>query len=129
MKKILISLAAVLMSLSSGAVTLFPYFVDVAGNYDDGTMEEMKVIGGECMYSAHPSFYRSMDEAIAFYKDVMPFSTEKIMYRPVESDGIKGGVYFSMQENGLVSLIYLVEIPEKGFYIGYDEKPLPERDK
>lgn len=115
-------MGAMLIALSSQAVTLFPYFVDVAGDYQKGAPKELAEVGAEMMYSSQPKYYKSLDEAKAFYADVMPFSTEKIMVKDVPVKGGKGTVYVSPMLDGVTSIIYLVESPDKVFYIGYDEK-------
>ena len=59
MKKLALALAAGLVSLTSQAITLFPFFVDVAGDYQEGAMKEFAEIGAEMMYSSKPTFYKS----------------------------------------------------------------------
>lgn len=124
MKKIIFLLVAVALSLSAQAITLFPFFVDVAGDYSEGAPEVLAAEGDTMMYSSQPSFYKSLEEAKVFYEDVMPFSTEKIdiLEVPIPEGKGKGIMYVSAMEDGLFSIIYLYETPDKKFYIGYDEK-------
>ena len=125
MKKLALALAAGLVSLTSQAITLFPFFVDVAGDYQEGAMKEFAEIGAEMMYSSKPTFYNSLDEAKSFYKETMPFSTEKIILKDLKLEEGKGSVYISPMLDGVLSIIYLFETPDKVFYIGYDEKKKP----
>lgn len=125
MKKLALAFAAGLVSLSSQAITLFPFFVDVAGDYQEGAPKEFAEIGAEMMYSSKPTLYKSIDEAKAFYQDTMPFSTEKIIIKDLKLEEGKGTVYISPMLEGVLSIIYLFEIPDNGFYIGYDEKKKP----
>lgn len=124
MKKYVLLMAAILVSLSSQAITLFPFFVDVAGDYQEGAPAELAEIGATMKYSAMPSFYKSLDEARAFYDDVMPFSTENIIAKevPLPTNEGKAMVYVSPMQDGVASIIYLLETPDKKFYIGYDEQ-------
>lgn len=123
MKKLVIMLGVALAAFSSQAVTLFPYFVDVAGDYNEGVPEELAGARVEMKYSSRPSFYKSLDEAKAFYADVMPFSTETIEVKDVPLEEGRITIYGSGMLDGKVSIIYLIETPEKTFYIGYDEMP------
>ena len=76
------------------------------------------------MHHSAPTFYRSIDVAKAFYADVMPFSTEKIIVKdiPTPNNEGKAMIYASPMQDDVLSLIYLFETPDKTFYIGYDEK-------
>lgn len=118
------------MAMSAHAITLFPFFVDVAGDYEDGMMADLKRSFSNpeatAMYSAKPKFYTSLKEAKAFLQDVLPFSTEKIEVRDIEIDEGAATVVVSPMENGKMSIIYLFEVPEKGFYIAYDETDPPK---
>lgn len=124
MKKIIFLLVAVALSLSAQAITLFPFFVDVAGDYQEGAPAELTDVGATMKYSAMPTFYKSLDEVKVFYSDVMPFSTEKIVAKeiPMPNNEGKGMVYVSPMEDGVASIIYLLETPDKKLYIGYDEQ-------
>lgn len=125
MKKLILLVFLALVSLTSQAVTLFPYFVDVAGDYREGAPAELNDGGMQPMYSAKPTFYKSLDEAKAFYTDVMPFSTETIIVNDLpEKDGMRVTVYASPMLDNVMSAIFLIEMPDKTFYICYDEKKL-----
>ncbi|MDE6017320.1 MAG: hypothetical protein K2G85_00730 [Muribaculaceae bacterium] len=43
-------LIAILVSLSSQAITLFPFFIDVAGDYKDGVPAEFAEVGASMMH-------------------------------------------------------------------------------
>lgn len=121
MRKIFLLIAAAMIASTSHAITLFPFFVDVAGNYRDGTPEEFAEVGATMRYHARPSFYKSIEEVKAFYRDVMPFSSEKIIVKDVPLKEGKGTIYVSPMLDDVMSIIYLIETPEKVFIIGYDE--------
>lgn len=125
MKRLILFCALAFAALSSRAVTLFPYFVDVAGDYQEGMPAELKDEDMEPMYSARPSFFTSLDEAKAFYADVLPFSTENIMVKDIQAeDGKRITAYFSPMLDDVMSAIFLVETPDKTFYICYDEQKM-----
>lgn len=123
MKKLIILFILTFVTITSHAVTLFPYFVDVAGDYQEGAPAELKDDKMEPMYSAKPKFYKSIDEVKAFYADVMPFSTETIFVKDLpEKEGMKITSYASPMLDDVISAIFLIEMPDKTFYICYDEK-------
>lgn len=130
MKKILLIFALALIACgSANAVTLFPYFVDIAGNYRDGTLSDIQQSlddDDNLMYSAKPSFYKSLADADTFLQDSLPFSTENIIAYDVPGvkNGVKVKMYVSPMLDNVLSAIFLIEIPEKGFYVGYDEKQM-----
>lgn len=125
MKKPILLFLLALISIAAQAVTLFPYFVDVAGDYQEGAPEVLRDEGENPMYSARPTFFTSLDEAKTFYADTLPFSTETILVRdlPVK-DGIRITVYVSPMLDDVMSAIFLIEMPDKTFYICYDERKL-----
>lgn len=128
MKHVFKSLLVLLLAMvahTSHAVTLFPYFVDVAGDYKEGSPAELKDCGVMGMYYAQPSFYRNIDEARSFYDETMPFSTETIQIKELpENDVFKGIVYISPMQDDVTSLIYLIETADKTFYICYLEQKM-----
>ncbi len=128
MRKIFLLIAVAMIAFTSHAITLFPFFVDVAGDYRDGTPEEFAEVGATMMYHARPSFYKSIEEAKAFYTDVMPFSSEKIIVKDIPLKEGKCMIYVSPMSDDVMSLIYLFETPEKVFIIGYDEQKKQHRE-
>lgn len=121
MRKILFILTLILSSMAVNAIPLFPFFVDVAGDYNDGTPDEFKELFIESMYYRHnPGFYKTIEEADSFLNDVLPYSNYTIYRTKTEKNGVKMVVFSSNMEEG-ASFLYLVEIPQKGFFIGYAE--------
>lgn len=122
MKKPLLTLLTAAVTLSGQAITLFPFFTDVAGDYKDGATPELTEIGIVCMYSKKPVFFSSLKEADAFLQDVLPFSNEIILRTENDKDEeIRCVAYKSPMLYDVVSVIYLFEIPEKGFFVAYNE--------
>ena len=122
MKKILILAVMVLTAFSAQAIPLFPFFVDVAGSYTDGTPQELEKLEVTSLYFSHPTYYAHMNEADDFLMDVLPFANEQIYKESMEVDGVKFTVYASPMENGRMSVIYLTTNPEsKRLVVAYDE--------
>lgn len=121
MKKITLILSMAIVTITAQAIPLFPFFTDVAGDFKDGTTEELTKAGITCQHYAKPSFYKTLAEADAFLKDVLPFSNETINRTEINKDGIKTVIYTSPMTDGQTSTLYLVEIPQKGFYAAYNE--------
>lgn len=109
--------------MSMHAIALFPYFVDVAGNYNDGTPAELAELKMPCKYWQNPKYYSKIKDADTFLNDVMPYSNAKVSRtESTIGENIKVIRYDSPMLNGQTSTIYLVDIPEKGFFVGYIEK-------
>lgn len=60
MKKIVISLTAMLSMLTANAIPLFPFFVDVAGDYETGTPLPLTELNIQCDYWQKPSFFSTL---------------------------------------------------------------------
>lgn len=123
MKKCLAFILLLFVFASSKAIPLFPFFTDLAGDYKDGIPAEWAALKIKCMYSrTSPFFYSNMEGAEAFLKDVLPVSTEKIVRSETKlKDGTLIVKYESPLSDGGVSTLYLVEIPNKPFAVGYNE--------
>lgn len=122
MKKFIITAFISLFFFSANAIALFPYFVDVAGNYNDGTPEPLQELKMYCKYWQTPKFYSKLKDADSFLNDVMPYSNASITRtESTVGDSIKIVRYDSPMLNGQTSTIYLVESPSQGFVIGYIE--------
>lgn len=116
------TVALSLTAAGAHAIPLFPFFVDVAGDYNDGTPAAFEKQGISCMYWKTPSFYSTLDEAVIFLEDVLPYSSEKIT-RTDREIGKKGKmvIYSSPMTTGQISYLYLIQTPEDGFVTGYAE--------
>ena len=67
-------------------------------------------------------FFSTLADADAFLNDVMPYSSETIVREEKNlTDKVKMVTYSSPMGTGQTSVIYLIEDPEKGFYVGYNE--------
>lgn len=128
MKKFILStLMAASFSLAN-AITLFPHFVDVAGDYEDGTPQELIEINMPTNhYRISPYFFSNLKSADDFLKDTLPFTnypiskderklddgTEIVIYRSsLEADGINKDKW---------SELYLVQLPDGKFIVGIAE--------
>lgn len=121
MKKIISIVAFVILCLNANAIPLFPFFTDLAGDYRDGPVEELAAIGVECMCSNKSHWYNTIEAADEFLNEVLPFSSYPIEKKVVEIKGIKAEMYASPMVDNRTSVLYLMEIPEKGLYVFYDE--------
>lgn len=125
MKKLFVTLALALSFGLAHAIPLFPFFTDVAGDYEDGTPAHFQALNMPCMYWKKSSgWYKSLKEADEFLNDVMPYSSESISRTVVEMPAdskTKAVTYTSPMSDGKTSVIYLVEDPVNGFFIGYNE--------
>lgn len=125
MKKTIITLLLAVFSLSTAsAISLFPFFIDVSGDYKEGTPEKLVELKVPCMYYCDtPSFYKTMNDAESFLHDALPFSTESISREESAlTDKIKMIKYSSsFSDNEKLSEMYLIEIKDYGFIIGYNE--------
>lgn len=123
MKKIFVFLSVVFLAVSANALSLFPFFVDLAGNYIDGPVTALQPLGVECMHSSKCNDFKTIDAADAFLKDVLPYSNYSIMNKKVKKDGTDMAMYASLLEDGKTSVFCLIELPGDGLYVIYDELP------
>lgn len=111
-----------ILYLSANAITLFPFFCDVSGDYSDSTPQELMDLNISCTYSrVHPYFFSDLASADSFLQDVLP-SSEPINREEKMVGATKIVTYQSPMLYDVVSILYLVEIPEKGLYAGYSEE-------
>lgn len=123
MKKLVLAILLTVITLTANAVPLFPYFVDVAGDYKDGTPDAMAKVNIICSHWNKPSWYTSLKAAQDFLNDVLPFSNESITQNSEEVNGTKVVTYTSpMYDGEQTSILYLIEDPIEGFFVGYTEK-------
>lgn len=123
MKKLIITLAISASTLIGSAAPLFPFFVDLAGNYKDGTPDELAALGFSSMYWGQSPFYPNEQSAREFLGDVLP--SEGIAADNAEAEAIKVSKYTStFSDNEKASEIQLITLPDGAFYILYNEYSL-----
>lgn len=110
-------------TISCKALSLFPFFVDLVGNYNDGPVEQLQPFEVECTYSNKSNYYNSIKEADVFLDDVLPYSNYSILRKKVKMRGLDTEIYASLLEDGRTSVICLIELPDNGLYVIYDELP------
>lgn len=136
MKKIVFTLLSLFLTVSSHAFSLFPHFVDIAGDYQDGTNPKFSELNIPTKHwRVSPSFYKTVSEADEFLTETLPFSNYKIgketqtlpdgtiivKYSASLADGILGT---DETLAGKGSYLYLIQTPEEPLYIGiYEDEP------
>ena len=123
MKKIFVFLSVLFVTVCAKAVSLFPFFVDLVGNYNDGPVEQLQPYEVECLYSDKCNSYNSIKDADIFLDDVLPYSNYPILRKKIKMRGLNTELYASPLEDDRTSVICLIELPEDGLYIIYDELP------
>lgn len=123
MKRIGFLLVALFLTISCKALSLFPFFVDLVGNYNDGPVEQLQPYEVECLYSDKCSSFNSIKDADIFLDDVLPYSNYSILRKKVKIKGLNTEVYASLLEDDRTSVMCLIELPDKGLYVIYDELP------
>ncbi|MDE7413734.1 MAG: hypothetical protein K2N05_08125 [Muribaculaceae bacterium] len=128
MKKFIVLSVAAVCCLGAHAISLFPHFVDVAGDYKDGTPEKFRNLNISTGYwRESPFFFSNIKSAEEFLADTLPFSSyvitreEKILddktqivvyMTSLEADGLNEGKF---------SRLYLVQTPGEPLYVGISE--------
>ena len=123
MKRIGFILVALLLTMSCKAVSLFPFFVDLVGNYNDGPVEQLQPYEVECLNSDKCSSFNSIKDADVFLDDVLPYSNYPILRKKIQIKGLNTEVYASPLLDDRTSVMCLIEIPDDGLYVIYDELP------
>lgn len=131
MKRIVFIFLSLFMTVSLHAIELFPYFVDVAGDFSDGTDLKFSELNLPTKhYRSNPFFYSSISEADEFLMDSLPFSnyhigkvsetlpdgTEIIIYSSSLVEGVFGS---DAAMDDKMSYIYLIQTPNEPFYVGF----------
>lgn len=136
MKKFLLLFVTVFFSISCHAISLFPHFVDVAGNYEDGTNTKFTELNIPTIYwRADPFLLSTLAAAEEFLQDTLPFSNYNIgKDTKTLSDGtvivtysasLETGVLENDEDNkGKFSNIYLIQSPNEPLYVGFYEDQL-----
>lgn len=123
MKKIVFILLSFFLTLSCHAIPLFPFFVDLVGNYKDGLVEELQPLEIECLCSDKCNDFSTIEAAESFLDEVLPYENYPIVKKSVQKNGINMQIYASPMEDNKTSLFCLVELPGKGLYVTYNETP------
>ena len=128
MRKFILTLILTFSFSIANAITLFPHFVDVAGDYEDGTPEKFTQLNIFTIYwRVAPAFYSNIDDADSFLKDTLPFSNYAIEKTVnVLDNGTKIITYTSsLEADGLNkykwSKLYLIQSPGEPLYVGIAE--------
>lgn len=122
MKKLVFILAALFITLNCQALSLFPFFVDLVGNYKEGAVPEVQALEIDCLSSDKCNDFKTIKDADAFLNDVLPYSNYAILKKAAQKNGRNMQIYVSLMEDNRTSILGLVELPE-GLYVVYDEAP------
>lgn len=136
MKKIIFLLITLFLTLGGHAITLFPHFVDIAGDYKDGSGPKFLELNIPTKHwNVNPSFYKTISEADEFLQETLPLSNYKIdketqtlndgtiiiKYSASLADGIFGT---DETMTGKWSHLYLIQTPNEPLYVGvYEDEP------
>lgn len=124
MKRIGFILLSLFITISCKAIPLFPFFVDLVGNYNEGLVQELKPLEIDCMYSYKCNCFYTIEAADSYLDDILPYENYPIVKKKVQKDGINMEIYASLLlEEDKTSILCLVEKPEDGLYVIYDETP------
>ncbi len=128
MKKIFLILLMLLAFTIADAITLFPHFVDVAGDYQDGVSDKFAELNiSTNHWRVSPGFYSDIKEADEFLQDTLPFSSYTIQKETKTlEDGSVLIMYIStLEADGLNkdkwSRLYLFQSPDGPLYVGLAE--------
>lgn len=131
MKKAILIFLLIFSFSSAYSITLFPHFVDVAGDFTDGTTEKFVNLNlPTTAWRVSPSFYKTLKDADSFLKDTLPFSNYPIEKETKKlDDGTEIVIYTSsLEADGLYkdkwSKLYLVQTPDEPLYVGLYEDQL-----
>lgn len=123
MKKIIFTLLSLFLTISCKALPLFPFFVDLVGNYTDGAVPEIQPIGVECLHSSRCNCFYSIEAADSYLNDVLPYENYTIAKKKAQRDGVNMMMYVSLLEDDKTSILCLIEVPGDGLFVAYDEAP------
>ena len=123
MKRICFILVSLFIAISCKAVSLFPFFGDLVGDYFDGPVPELVPHGVECMHSDKCQWFNSIEAADMFLDDVLPYSNYSIFRKKFVKDGLNMEIYASPLLDDRTSVMCLIEIPDDGLFVIYDELP------
>lgn len=131
-KKLFGVLLAMIFSVCANATVLFPYFVDIAPNYEEGNVKELVDLGVDCglYHSTKPGFMTStFTEVENFFKDTLPSDVKREERTvTVGEKKYKLVVYSSLnvaddtiKDHALKSSIYVLQLPNDSFKAVYCE--------
>ena len=123
MKRIGFILLSLFLAISCKAIPLFPFFVDLVGNYNEDLVPELKPLEIDCLLSDKCNCFSTIEAADSFLDDVLPYENYPIFKKKVQKDGVNMSIYTSPMEDERTSVLYLVEMPGKGLYVVYNETP------
>lgn len=115
---------------TANAITLFPHFVDLAGDFNQGTAEkfiELNIPIGYWTNSSH--FFKNIKSADSFLEDTLPFSNYEIKK---ETETLDDGTEIikytsSLLSDGIneekLSKLILIQTPGEPLFIGLYEDP------
>lgn len=116
-------------AVSANATVLFPYFVDIAPNYEDGLTEELKAAGVPCglYHSTKPGFLNSnFTEVEDLFKETLPSDVERFEQKRGNSMLV---VYTSVNKKDdalntktIKSYIYILRRADNSFVAAYCEQ-------
>lgn len=133
MKKLIFSLLLMVTAAGAHAISLFPYFVDIAGDFNDGTTAKFSELNIPTSYwRMNPFSFSKISDADSFLKDTLPFSSYQISkdtmtlpdgtliitYSASSSDGVLGP---DQTNEGKSSTLYLIQTPDEPLYVGISE--------
>lgn len=131
MKRFLyVTLFLAMTALCMNATVLFPHFVDIAPNYEEGLTEELQKAGVTCgMYhSTKPGFMASnFTELESFFADTLPSDVVREERKAGDSllviyTSVNAKSEDAIKTNPLKSTIYVLRRPDNSFVAAYCEE-------
>ncbi|MDE5812257.1 MAG: hypothetical protein K2G64_04250 [Muribaculaceae bacterium] len=134
MKKIVIAALLCIVAFSAKATALFPFFVDIAPNYEEVVTPEFEAIGltNALCYSTTTSYYpQTFEQLESFYKDVLP---DDVLREEDEINGTKIVIYSCIQNfnddtirtSSKLYAIMVIPMPDGSFRAAYIEGEVEE---
>ncbi len=136
MKRFLYSVFIMIGSaVSVNAAVLFPFFVDIAPDYEEGVSEEFQAAGiTDAMYhSTRPDFIVSTLSTVQdFLKDTLPSDVirteQKIGDRILITYTSINRKNDTIETNPLMSIIYVLSRPDNSYVAAYDEQEVDNEE-
>ncbi|MDE5842670.1 MAG: hypothetical protein K2H35_02905 [Muribaculaceae bacterium] len=124
-------LFVIIVCFSSNATALFPFFVDIAPNFEDGTTDELEAMGVECAayHSTRPGILTStFTQVEEFFKDTLPAEVTRIEKKV--GDNLLVAYISEPRKNDTMSTssyrftIYVIRHPDDSFVAAYCEEEI-----